>query len=204
MNEILSNKRWDIIHCHFCTNSLLTLKLFGPDFTRGKLVTSVHGYDLTKIIKEKGKSFYNELFSQGDLFLTVNNEFKRRLIGYGVKPDKISVHHMGVDTDQHEFHPRVYSEKQKKFKILSVGRLVEKKGFRYSIIAFSKIASTNLECIYNIVGDGPERTALKHLIHKLGLEDRVKIIGWKTREEIKEYMRGFPSVYCTKHHGRKW
>jgi colanic acid/amylovoran biosynthesis glycosyltransferase len=188
LNAISPPNGFDAIHCHFCTNSLLALKIFGPHFSKGKLITTVHGYDLTKIIKEEGCSVYKELFRHGKLFLPVNEKFRKKLIQYGVKPGKVILHHVGVDTDSIKFKPRIYSNDDQKFKILSVGRLVEKKGFDYSINAVSKMPPNEDHCVYNIIGEGPERQRLEKIIHHLGLQDRVKLLGSQPREEVGRLM----------------
>ena len=66
--------------------------------------------------------------------------------------------------------------------LLSVGRLVEAKGFDILIKSLSK---TNLKL--NIVGEGPLRRDLEHLISSLGLSGRVKILGH--REDIARLMQ---------------
>lgn len=69
--------------------------------------------------------------------------------------------------------------------ILAVGRLVEKKGFRYLIKAASKFT---FSFTLRIVGDGPERERLAELTSRYGLNDQVKLLGSKTHEELpREY-----------------
>lgn len=69
------------------------------------------------------------------------------------------------------------------FRILAVGRLVEKKGFRYLIEGVSKF---KFSFILRIVGDGPERERLAKLISRYGLNDHVKLLGSKTHEELPQ------------------
>ena len=68
--------------------------------------------------------------------------------------------------------------------IISVGRLSKEKGFDDLIKAFSKIE--NKDWILQIVGDGNEKESLLTLIDELKLNDRVKILGFKTTEELNE------------------
>ncbi len=59
----------------------------------------------------------------------------------------------------------------------SYGRLVKKKGFHVLLNAFEKLRkSTNAELV--IGGDGPEREDIRSLVVKLGLQEKVKFIGW--------------------------
>ncbi len=60
--------------------------------------------------------------------------------------------------------------------IVATGRFVERKGFDTLIEAMSKVPNAHLW----LVGDGPELENLQAQAKTLGLEDRVKFIGWVT------------------------
>ncbi|MEM2293071.1 MAG: glycosyltransferase [Nitrososphaerota archaeon] len=52
-----------------------------------------------------------------------------------------------------------------------------------------------------IIGDGPRKNILSNLIKKLGLSDRVKLIGRLPHEEVLKYLYNsnifvFPSISC--------
>ncbi|MFZ7127491.1 MAG: glycosyltransferase [Desulfobacterales bacterium] len=181
--------RFDIVHAHYCTNGLIASDMIDAGCISGKLITSVHGYDITKIISSKGPAYYRKLFAMGDRFLTVNRHFKSILEDFGVDPEKIIVHHMGVDTNRFPFSQRYEKAVEGNVRILSVGRLVEKKGFRFAIEAFPEILASTRNVDYTIIGDGPERPALEALIAELGLESHIHLIGWKTHGEVSEHMR---------------
>src|SRR5208282_4219634 len=56
--------------------------------------------------------------------------------------------------------------------LLSVGRMVEYKGYRYLIHAMSTVNATLL-----LIGEGPERERLEADARRLGVEDRVAFLG---------------------------
>lgn len=70
--------------------------------------------------------------------------------------------------------------------ILTVGRLDIGKRNDAIIKAFSKIENKDWK-LY-ILGDGKEMNNLSNLIKELKLEDRVFLEGYKTKEQIEEYM----------------
>jgi len=71
------------------------------------------------------------------------------------------------------------------FRILAVGRLVEKKGFRYLIEAASQF---KFSFALRILGDGPEQERLAKLISRHGLSNQVTFAGPKTHDELpREY-----------------
>lgn len=79
--------------------------------------------------------------------------------------------------------------------ILNVGRLVEEKGQKYLLEAFTKIEDTEWKIA--ILGDGPLYDLLKEQAEKLGLSDRVIMPG--TVNEIDRWLTkasvfAFPSV----------
>jgi glycosyltransferase involved in cell wall biosynthesis len=86
--------------------------------------------------------------------------------------------------------------------IIFVGRLVERKGVRYLIEAFSRVAGSIPHCLV-IIGDGPERVALEADARRLGVEDRVRFTGMITDDELKKYYQScsffvLPAVYDKK------
>ena len=72
----------------------------------------------------------------------------------------------------------------KPLRIVSVGRLIEKKGWRYLIEACALLRDNGLRFDCRIVGDGPDEEALQHLIQQLHLNERVHLIGPRSQLEI--------------------
>ena len=68
--------------------------------------------------------------------------------------------------------------------ILSVGRLVEKKGFDDLLLACQRLMQSGRHFHCMIFGDGPERDKLSELIHELHLENHVTLPGARPRREI--------------------
>ena len=77
-------------------------------------------------------------------------------------------------------------------KLVSVGRLVDLKGFNRLIEAVDRIARNNVsvECV--IIGDGPEKDNLKKMIEERGLAKRIKLLGYD--ENPYKYMK-YADVY---------
>ena len=100
----------------------------------------------------------------------------------GCEEGKIIVHRMGIDVEKFEFSER---RKTGTIKILSVGRLVEKKGHEYAIKALAKVVNKNgKNIIYRIVGDGPLKDKLMSLAEELRIEDCVEFMGNVEDEEL--------------------
>lgn len=183
----LSTKQYDIIYCHFGPNGLKGALLKKLGLTKGKVVTTFHGYDITKYVEKSNHNPYQHLFEVGDLFLPISEHWKKKLIDLGCDEKKIIVHRMGVDCQKFSFTPR-YPSSDGKVRIVSVARLVEKKGIEYGIRAIAKLAKANQSIEYNVIGDGPLRSDLQELIKQLNVENTVKLLGWKEQDEVVEIL----------------
>ena len=74
-------------------------------------------------------------------------------------------------------------------RILAVGRLVEKKGFDVLIEACALLRADGREVACDIVGTGNVRAQLAELVAEHGLEDRVRLVGARSQEEVHAAMR---------------
>lgn len=178
---------YDIIHCHFGPSGNLAVFLKEVGAIRGKVITTFHGYDLSSYIGKNGNRVYEKLFKKGDLFLPISKRWKKKLINLGCPKEKILVHRMGIDVGRLGFLQRKI-RKNGKINILSVARLVEKKGVHYGIEAVSKVVKRYPFVQYEIAGDGPLKRDLVGLIDKLDINENVKLLGWKQQNEISELM----------------
>jgi len=180
--------KYDIVHCHFGPNGKRFLFLKDILGSKVKYITVFHAYDITKVLKQNGGNFYDSLFKKGDLFLPISNHWKKRLIELGCNKDKIIVHRMGIDTDRFQFKIRKLQCDQK-IRLLTVARLVEKKGVKYAVRATAKVARKHPDLEYKIAGDGPLRNDLESLIAHLGVQDKIKLLGWLDHSEVQSLMQ---------------
>lgn len=178
---LLDNK-FDIIHCNFGDNGIIGayLKELGIE---AKYVTSFYGYDISGFIQDRSKDVYENLFSNCDLCLSVNDYFKQRLIKLGCSQDKIIVHHTGVSLERFKFYEKSIQPGET-INILTLGRLTEKKGHIYAINAIAKIIAQGKNILYTIAGDGPLRRELESLVSTLGISNFVKFLGLVEQKEV--------------------
>ena len=178
------NQQYDIIHCHF--GNVGKYYSYIKEISKSKLVITFHGNDVSKIIKKKGKNYYKNVFKNADKILPVSNFWALKLKSLGCPEDKIYVHHMGIDIDRYEFKRRIVIGEY--FKLLTVGRLVEKKGIEYSIKAVARLIDKGYKIIYTIVGQGPLYNTLQNLIYELKMDKYIFLVGDKSPEEVKELL----------------
>lgn len=178
---------FDAIICHFGNNAVAAQHLRDLGGLRGKLVAIFHAWELTLLLRERGEHYYDELWEKVDLVLPISEHWQRLVLKLGCSPRKVAVHHMGVDTKRLTFRARD-NETAEPMKLLSVSRLVEKKGLADAIAAVAGLREVGLRARYRIVGDGPLRDELEAMVIDLGLGDVVELIGSKTQDEVQELL----------------
>lgn len=166
--------KFDIILCHFGQNGIIGtyLKKIGID---GKIITTFHGYDMSGFISNNN-NIYKNLFLEGDLFLPISNYWGKKLVELNCDEKKIVVHHMGIPLDKFKYSKRILHPNEE-IKILTIGRLTEKKGHKYAIKAIAKLIHKHKNLTYQIAGDGPLKEELKGLVKKLGIGNHIKFFG---------------------------
>ncbi|MGD1913662.1 MAG: glycosyltransferase [Rivularia sp. (in: cyanobacteria)] len=178
---------YNIIHCHFGYNGLAGVILRDIGAIQGKVITTFHGIDVTNYVKNKGERAYDLLFQLGNIFSPVSELWKRRLIELGCNGD-IIVHRMGIDCSKFSFIARKLRANGV-VQIVTIARLVEKKGVEYAIRAIAKLASSKTNLNYTIVGDGPLKESLQQLIKELGVDRIVTFVGLKQQQEVIEILK---------------
>jgi glycosyltransferase involved in cell wall biosynthesis len=126
---------------------------------------------------------------EGSVFTVAISEFNRRWIadGCGRKAgERIRIVRCGVPLRR--FPPRNGAAPVEG--IVSVGRLVDYKGFPTLIDAIRILHSEGRRVPCTIVGDGPERGRLRALIEASDLGGLVSLAGVKTRDEVREALAG--------------
>ena len=178
----LNRQPYDIVHCHFGFEGLKSILLRDLGLLQGKLIVTFHGVDITRYLREKGDRVYQQLFEQGDLFLPISDLWKQKSIELGCPESKIQVHHMGIDESSFAFLPR--PTQSDRLKLVSVCRLVEKKGIEYAIRAVAQLVKCGHAIEYQIVGDGEIKSPLQQLARELEIEDTVKFLGSQPKSEV--------------------
>jgi len=173
---------YDVLHCHFGPFGLRGMFLRDVAALSGKLVITFHGADLTKDIRAFGPELYRRLFKSGDLFLPISEFWEQRLKELGCPSQKIKVHRMGIDCKEFAFSQREIGTEVTR--LVSVCRLVEKKGIEYAIRAVAAVVRTGRAVQYDIIGDGPLRPHLSKLVEQLAMSSFVTIHGSKRKPEV--------------------
>lgn len=118
-----------------------------------------------------------------DGILAVSQAMKADIAALGIPAERIRVHHTGVDLTR--FAPRDQGAAKAALGIagplvVSVGALIPRKGHDIVIDAVAALPGVQLR----IAGEGPERPRLAAQIARLGLDERVKLLGSVAHAEL--------------------
>ncbi len=178
-----SKDNFDIIHCHFGQRGLYgaNLKDIG---IKGKLITSFYGGDLSYFVNQTNKNIYKPLIKNGDLFLPLCSDFGKRLLNIGFDEEKIKVHHIGINLDK--FNKIKHNFDKKEIVLMTIARMVEKKGHKYLVKALPKIVGEKkkVKCIF--VGDGDLKDNLISLSKDLGVNNYIELRGNVNSDKLPE------------------
>lgn len=170
---------------------ILLRKLFGC-----KMVIYVHGEEITTTTN--GRLHGNrraEFLNASDKIVAVSSftcDALRNLMS--VSSSKIALIHNGVDTER--FAPGDAPDAliqryglQGKRVVLTVGRMVPRKGMDMAIKAIGLASQRVPNIRHLIVGDGPMRSELERLVSEEELTDVVTIIGGVSDQELVDFFR---------------
>ena len=168
------------IHSHFVMNNS-TSALFISNLTNIPFSFTAHAIDIyvnPYLIEGKAK--------KAKFVVTISNYNKKHLAkNFGINPSKIKIIHCGIDLDK--FKPK--KTKRSGFFILSVARLVEKKGLGYLIKSCYSLKKKNIDFKCIIVGNGPLKNELFDEIKKYGLENNIELKGNIPQSQLDNIFR---------------
>ena len=118
------------------------------------------------------------------------------LVAHGYNRRKFWMIHNGIDIKP--FYARSDEEKgaikreyelpSEKLIITCVANLRPPKGHEYLVRALHELKGETTDFLALLVGDGPLREKLQGLVQKLGLEEQVRFLGSRDREEIPKIL----------------
>ncbi|MBI4698890.1 MAG: glycosyltransferase family 4 protein [Nitrospirae bacterium] len=209
--KVQRNFKFDIIDSHFVYpdgfGSVLLAKLFRKPVTvtvRGT-IKKLLKYSLIRIQIKYALNESARIF-------TVCKDLKNTVMALGVSEGKISVIPNGVDAEK--FHPMEKLEARKalglpeaKKIIISVGGLVERKGFHRVIAVLPAIKKIIPEVMYIIVGgssvEGDYGSELRRIVKQMDLEKYVMFAGAIPHDRLYKWLSA-SDIFCLATSNEGW
>lgn len=184
--------KYDFINTQFAIPTgpvgLILAKLFGI-----KNILSLHGGDIYDPSKKSSphrhwywRKIVRFILNNSDVLVCQSSNTKKNTQKY-FNPKK-KIHIIPLPYEKFDFEKVSRSEldmKEDKFYLISVGRMVERKGFNYLIKAMKDLPN---KIELNLLGDGPLLQPLKKLSERLGVAKRVHFRGFVSEEQKFQYL----------------
>jgi len=200
---------FDLIDLHWVYPDILAGFLYARLFGR-KWIVTVRGKEAIIFGRWDPRTLIvNSLLRKANHIIALSGELAAILRHRGIPGDKISVIRNGVDVGR--FRRLHMSAARKKIGLaedskimLSVGSLIEGKGFHKVITAMPDLIQTYPDLRYYIVGSpnlaGNFEADLRELIRKLALTAHVKLVGAKPNEELIHWYNA-ADLFCLPSYG---
>lgn len=193
LRNLIREYKFDLIHCHTPTVSILTRLAARKVRKKGtKVMYTCHGFHFHNSSPLKNWIVYYPvewMMSRfTDYLVTINHEdynralsFKSKNVRYipGVGVDIGRIRNCKIDTKTYKESLGVPSDA---VLVLSIGEMIKRKNHAVIIKAISQIPNKNI--YYAICGKGPLKAYLMNLSRVLNLEERVLFLGF--RKDIPE------------------
>ena len=174
-------RRLDVqhVHVHFAnraTHTALFLKKLGFSFS-----FTAHAQDF--MFDLGSNALLCEMAREAEFVVAVS-DYSRDLLCEMCpdSADKMVRIYNGIELD--DFAPSPVKQ-QKPLRLVSVGRLIEFKGFQHLIGTCAILKKRGIAVDLRIIGEGPLRPDLEERIRKEDVQDTVKLLGVRSQEEIK-------------------
>jgi len=183
---------YDCLHCGDlfpqAFNGIFLRKIFHLP-----LIIFCHGDEISQTDKRRYQPrVRNLIYRNADAIIAANQFAYERLVRIGIPEARIHKLTPGVDLE--DFHPgprnpeliERYGLAGKKV-LLTVARLVPRKGHRIVLQSLPKILRETPNLKYLVVGEGPEKARLEEMVRELGLSDVVTFVGDVVHGQIREF-----------------
>ena len=180
---LAAGETFDVIDAHYFYPDGVAAVRLGQRFGLPVVVTS-RGSDITQFPDYPAARRMILLAArQAHGLIAVSDGLRQAMGALGIPPERVRVLRNGVDLDL--FRPQDRDEARRTLGVdgktlVSVGALIERKGHALTIEALTNLPDWRLL----IAGEGAERASLEALARRLGVADRVRLLGPLPHHEL--------------------
>lgn len=189
----LKRVRPSVVHAHFGRPGVIVAPVARE--LGVPLVVSFYGYDASELLEQREWiDPIVKLLRDSAAIIALSSQMRDHLVDSGSPATHTHIVHLGKRIADYAFAPRTRVRR-----LLSVGRMVDKKGHFDAITAFRDVAARYPDVHFDIVGDGPLLSAVEHHIASLGLVDRITLHGACSHDDVKKFFGHADAfVLCSK------
>jgi glycosyltransferase involved in cell wall biosynthesis len=185
-HRVLARGEFRHVHAHFChgatTIAWMVAMLSGLPFS-----FTAHAKDIYER-SQNPEGLLERKIAAARFVVTCTHTNREHLSSIAASAEHIHAVYHGLDLTM--FAPAQRVEQHERPKLLSVGRFVAKKGFRYLVEACAELRDRGLEFELDIVGEpGEESATIAELVESLRLHDRVRLLPPVPQAELAALYR---------------
>ena len=182
--RVLENAQAKLLHIYFGHIAVHLLPLIRA-WERPSVV-SFHGADvMVDLEKAAYRAATKQMLETVRLVLVRSDSLGRALITIGCPPQKIRIQRTGIPIDEIPFRARAWPS-DGAWKFVQACRLIEKKGLKTSLLAFTEFAKRYPQSTFVIAGEGPLRGELEARARSLGIGDKVSFPSFVSQAQLRE------------------
>lgn len=185
VRQKLSNPAIGHIHAHFC-HTPASVALFSSELTGLSFSFTAHAKDIYTSDRE-------QLARKIDAarFVVTCNRYNARFLSAIAKnldcTTPVHTIYHGIDTDY--FSYMAPSSPVPPYRILSVGRLVAKKGYEDLLQALTLLDRSGVDFRFTHIGAGDLHHKIQLMAHECGLDGKVRFLGALAHDQVVSYHR---------------
>jgi phosphatidylinositol alpha-1,6-mannosyltransferase len=153
-------------------------------YRRAQFLTVAHGNDYLAAQVRWHRRLFNRMLARAQPLVTTTRYNAKRLKALGVEQVAIVL----PGTDPERFRPGDWS-KDRARTLLTVGRLIPRKGIDTVIRSLPELLQTFPDLVYWIAGEGPDRQRLEALVAERQLENTVRFLGRVSDADLPDLYR---------------
>lgn len=190
--HVLRHQDFDHLHAHFIDRAVVVALVVGRLLNKPYSLTA----HASSIFRER--ILIREKIVNARFMVTVSRYNKAHFLNTypGLDPEKIHVLHPWVDPSRFILRQAQDRPAHARLHILSVGRLVEKKGHSYLIEACHLLKKQGLDFECRVVGEGPLKRELAERIAQYDLGDRVGLMGGQPQSQVLGLLASWADVFA--------
>ncbi|WP_444934339.1 glycosyltransferase [Microbulbifer sp. JTAC008] len=148
-----------------------------------------------RLVSRLGHYYNLKYYRHADYWIGISEGICQHLRDGGIPKDKIfHIPNFADETPVNPLPRNSFNTPEDRPLILAAGRLHINKGFDTLLHSLTQVPNATLW----LAGSGPEESKLKSLCHRLGLEERVRFLGW--RNDVTTLMRTADMFACPSRH----
>ncbi|PYJ57589.1 MAG: hypothetical protein DME82_02135 [Verrucomicrobia bacterium] len=175
----------DHVHVHFANRAAHTA-VFLKEISGIPFSVTAHGQDFMKDLGSD--DLLREICAAAE-FVAAETDYSRDLLCQRCPDSAAKIHRVYNGIDVERFPAPALATMNHVPRIISVGRLVEFKGFEHLIHACAELARRGFDFNCDIIGDGPLRDMLRLKVNSLNLSSRINLLGSLSQGAVLEKLQ---------------